>query len=209
MWALFLMQRIQCMLHIPLQHLFCKLLRLTAIESQSKTLDEAVKLLDLSLRASYTITKDEWWGYFKFPITMISFLFFKKWWFYPNRGEKINRNLSVSTAFCSKQIKCSKPPCVFLSHMVAPCKSLEILWGQQNIMLWHFLNASFFTAESSPTSIFPKPLWIILKNKNTPQTKANDNSNKTTHTSLKTSFEIVVSIMFYRQEVHWADFIGL
>lgn len=122
---------------------------------------------------------------------------------------KINRNLSVSTAFCSKQIKCSKPPCVFLSHMVAPCKSLEILWGQQNIMLWHFLNASFFTAESFPTSIFPKPLWIILKNKNTPQTKANDNSNKTTHTSLKTSFEIVVSVMFYRQEVHWADFIGL
>lgn len=47
------------MLHIPLQHLFCKLLRLTAIESQSKTLDEAVKLLDLSLRVPYTITKDE------------------------------------------------------------------------------------------------------------------------------------------------------
>lgn len=40
------MQRIECVLHILLQHLVC---RLTATTSKRESLDEALKLLDLAL----------------------------------------------------------------------------------------------------------------------------------------------------------------
>lgn len=88
MWALFLMQSIQYMLHIPLQHLVCRVLRLTAVESQSKTVDEALKLLDL-LWGPY-IPSEKMSDGATSNFLVLWFLFKKKnkWWFYPNGEEK-------------------------------------------------------------------------------------------------------------------------
>lgn len=43
------MQRFECVLHILLQHLVCREVGLTATASRGKSLNEAIKLLDLAL----------------------------------------------------------------------------------------------------------------------------------------------------------------
>lgn len=43
------MRRIECVLHVLLEHLVCRESELTATAGRSKSLNEAVKLLDLAL----------------------------------------------------------------------------------------------------------------------------------------------------------------
>lgn len=161
------MQKTECMLHILLQHLVCREVRLTATTSRGKSLDEAVNPLDLALGILNTsVRADEWWGCFQSYCNFLLLWFsVKKLWFSPNIfiKKKINRNLSVSTTFCPKQIKCSKPPCLSLSHIVATYKPKERIWRQQNILFLTFSECISFTVKSSHTLEFPKPLRLILK----------------------------------------------
>lgn len=100
------------MLHILLQHLVCREVRLTATTSRSKSLDEAVRLLDLALGILNTSVREHMSDGAASPWIVISyyydFLLKKKRCFYPNIYiykniykyiyiyKKINRNLSIS-----------------------------------------------------------------------------------------------------------------
>lgn len=164
-----LTQRIECMLHTLLQHLVCREVRLTATTSRSKSLDEAVRILDLALGILNTSVRAyEWWGCFQswlwFPIIMIFCQ--KKKWFYPNIYIYKDQQESINQLqqHCSKQIKFSKPPCLSLSHMVTPCKTKESVWRQQNILLLTVSECIIFHRKSSHTLEFLKRLRFILKN---------------------------------------------